>query len=412
MINLRLKSREDRRIRAGHLWVFSNELETHPDAAKAKGRAPTDEGGLEPSFRNFRDIPAGSLCRLTDDRGKPLGIGYLNPQTLLTFRLLSGDINAIIDGDWFARRIEAALALRERLYSAPYYRLVHGEADGLPGLVIDRFGEVCVVQISTAGMENLKQQIVSGLQQVLKPRGILFRNDVSMRELEGLPAYVEKQGEVPDQIEIDESGVRFLVPLASGQKTGWFYDQHDNRDRLARYVRGQDVLDVFSYIGGWAIRAMKHGARSATCIDSSQLALDAARSSAALNDVAIETIQNDALGALKALRSAGRQFGVIVVDPPALIKRKKDHAAGLEHYAALNRAAMQLLTTDGILIACSCSHHLEAEQLQRILLRDARNTGRRLQILEQGAQGADHPVHPAIPETRYLKAYFCRVLAG
>lgn len=414
MINLRLKSREDRRIRAGHLWVFSNELETNPDAGKPKGktRAPADEGGLEPSFRNFRDIPAGSLCRLFDDRGKPLGTGYINPQTLLTLRLLSGDINAVIDGDWFARRLEAALALRERLYPAPFYRLVHGEADGLPGLVIDRFGDVCVVQISTAGMENLKKQIVDGLRQVLKPRGILFRNDVAMRELEGLPAYVEKQGEVPDQIEIEESGVRFVVPLAGGQKTGWFYDQHDNRDRLARYVRGQDVLDVFSYVGGWAIRSMKHGASSATCIDSSQPALEAARSSAALNDVAIETIQDDALGALKALRAAGRQFGVIVVDPPALIKRKKDHDAGIEHYAALNRAAMQLLTADGILIACSCSHHLEADQFQRILLREARNAGRRLQILEQGAQGADHPVHPAIPETRYLKAFYCRVLQG
>jgi 23S rRNA (cytosine1962-C5)-methyltransferase len=410
MIHLRLKPREERRVRAGHLWVFSNELQTGGEAGGKPREA--DEGGAPPEsgFRNFRDIPAGSLCRLLDSRGKSLGLGYVNPKTLLAVRLLSTGADTAIDGDWFARRIGAALALRERLYASPYYRLVHGEADGLPGLVIDRFGEVCVVQIGTAGMENLKHFVVEGLRQVLQPRGILFRNDVPMRELEGLPAYVEKIGEVPDQIEIDESGVRFRVPLAGGQKTGWFYDQHDNRDRLARYARGQAVLDVFSYVGGWSLRSAAAGASSVTCIDSSQPALDAALASAALNGHALETIHDDALAAMKALRAAGRQFGLVVVDPPALIKRKKDYEAGLEHYAALNRAAIQLLPADGFLIACSCSHHLEPEALQRILLREARHAGRQLQILEQGAQSADHPVHPAIPETRYLKAFYCRVL--
>ncbi|HSW11636.1 MAG TPA: class I SAM-dependent rRNA methyltransferase [Solimonas sp.] len=391
MIELKLKPREDRRLRAGHLWAFSNELQTGPE---------------------FRNIAPGTLCRISDDRGKSLGIGYVNPHALLAVRLLAASAEASIDAAWFARRIQAALALRERLYDAPFYRLVHGESDGLPGLIVDRFGEVCVVQLGTAGMENLKAAVTEALQSVLQPRGILFRNDGGLRELEGLPAYVDAVGEVPDEVELLESGVRFIAPLRSGQKTGWFYDQHDNRDRLARYVRGARVLDVFSYVGGWAIRSVKAGAVSATCIDSSQPALDLARRSAALNGVEIETIRDEALDALKVLRRDQRQFDVVVVDPPALIKRKKDYEAGLEHYAALNRAALQLLPADGILIACSCSHHLEAEALQRILLRESRHAGRRLQILEQGAQGADHPVHPAIPETRYLKAFYCRVLQG
>ncbi len=391
MIELKLKPREDRRLRAGHLWAYSNELQT--DAS-------------------FRGIAPGSLCRVSDDRGKSLGIGYVNPHALLSVRLLSDSSEATIDGGWFARRFEAALVLRQRLYDAPYYRLVHGESDGLPGLVVDRFGEYCVVQLGTAGMENLKAQVIEGLQAVLQPRGILLRNDGGLRELEGLPSYVEAVGEVPDEVELLESGVRFLAPLRAGQKTGWFYDQHDNRDRLGRYVRGARVLDVFSYVGGWAIRSAAFGATGVTCIDSSQPALDAAQRSAALNGFQIEPIRDEALDALKALRREQRQFDVVVVDPPALIKRKKDYEAGLEHYAALNRAALQLLPADGILIACSCSHHLEAEALQRILLRESRNAGRRLQILEQGAQSADHPVHPAIPETRYLKAFYCRVLAS
>lgn len=389
MLTLKLRAHEDRRLRAGHLWAYSNELD---------------------SDASFRSIAAGSLCRVLDARGKPLGLGYVNPHTLLAVRLLSGNVDAVIDESWFARRIESALALRERLYTRPFYRLIHGESDGLPGLVVDRYGAVCVAQITTAGMEQLKAQVVAGLQRVLKPEAILFRNDSGMRELEGLPAYTEDIGAVPTQVEIDEGGVRFAVPIKAGQKTGWFFDQRDNRERMARYVKGRSLLDVFSYIGGWALRAAGQGAASVTALDSSQPALEAARANAALNAMSLETICADALDGLKALRGEGRRFDVIVVDPPALIKRKRDHEPGSEHYAALNRAAMQLLPADGILISCSCSHHLEAEQLQRLLLREARNGGRRLQILEQGGQGPDHPVHPAMAETRYLKAFYCRVI--
>jgi len=390
LFELRLKPREERRLRAGHLWVYSNEV----DLAK------TPLTGLAP----------GSLCRVVDARGKPLGVGYVNPHTLLAARLLTGNVNASIDAEWFIRRIRAAQALRERIYPTPHYRLVYGESDGLPGLVVDRYGPVCVAQISTAGMERLKLDVVEGLKHALAPEGIVFRNDVAMRETEGLPSYTEEIGDVPDSATVEEGGVTFQVALRGGQKTGWFFDQRDNRDRLARYVGGRSVLDVYSYAGAWALRALKAGAASATAVDSSAGALEAAARNAAANGMTLEAVKGQALETLRAFREQGRRFDVVVVDPPALIKRKKDLEAGLSHYGSLNRAAMEVLSPEGILVSCSCSHHLEADQLQRILLRESRAAGRRLQILESGTQGPDHPVHPAIPETRYLKAFICHVV--
>ncbi len=386
---LRLNAHADRRLRIGHLWIYSNEV----DVAKTP----------------LKSFSAGQLVRVEDARGKPLGTAYINPNNLLCARLLTGRAGAVIDAAWFLKRLKAALALRERLFPEPYYRLVHGESDGLPGLVIDRYGDYLSVQITTAGMEGLKPQLLEALNSLLQARGIVLRNDSSAREQEGLAREIETIGEVPDTVEIREDGVRYAVSLAGGQKTGFFFDQRDNRSRLQRYVAGRTLLDTFSYVGAWALRAAHYGAAAVTCLDSSQPALDAAIANAALNGVELEVLRDDALDGLKALRAAGRHFDVVVVDPPALIKRKRDAEAGLEHYAALNRAALQLLPADGILVSCSCSHHLDAEQLQRLLLRESRAAGRRLQILEQGEQGPDHPVHPAIAETRYLKAFVCRV---
>lgn len=390
MLTLKLKPREERRLRAGHLWVYSNEIDVGPD---------------------FRQIVPGTLCRVHDSRDKPLGIGYVNPRTLLSVRLLSSKADCVIDAQWFTQRLRVALTLREQIYREPYYRLVHGEGDGLPGLIIDRYDDVLVMQITTAGMEALKTMLLDALQAVLQPRGILLRNENSARELEGLAQDNETIGTIDDPLEIREEGIRFALSLAGGQKTGFFFDQRDNRSRLARYVSGRSVLDVFSYVGAWGLRALRDGAASAVCLDSSQPALDVAQASAQLNALPLETLRDDALAGMKALRAEGRKFDVVIVDPPALIKRRKDHDAGLEHYAALNRAALHLLNDGGILVSCSCSHHLESEELQRILLRESRHVGRRLQLLEHGAQGPDHPVHPAIPETRYLKAFFCAVSA-
>jgi len=387
-IVLRLKAQEERRLRAGHLWVYSNEIDTE--------RSP------------LKTLPAGALCRLVDSRGKPLGTAYVNPHALLCARVLTGQADAVIDADWLARRLRTAAATRQRIYGdQPWYRLVHGEGDGLPGLVIDRYGDIYVVQIGTAGMENLKGPLLDALQAEFKPRGIVLRNDSSAREAEDLPQYVEDIGAVPQTVLIEEGGVRFEVAMHGGQKTGWFYDQHDNRDRLARYARDARVLDVFSYAGGWALRAHGFGAKAVACVDSSATALDAAAHNATLNGASLETIKGQALEVLRQLGVEGRRFDLVVVDPPALIKRKKDHAEGLSLYGRLNRAAFELLAPGGILVSCSCSYHLDAAELQRVLLRESRAAGRRLQILEQGGQGPDHPVHPAIPETRYLKAYFC-----
>jgi len=389
MPELRLKPHEERRLRAGHLWIYSNEVDT----------AKTPLTALEP----------GALCRVLDARGKALGVASVNPHTLLAGRLLTSNADAAIDAQWFTHRINSALALRERLYDQPFYRLVYGESDGLPGLVVDRYGEVCVVQMATAGMDRLKLDIIEGLKHTLAPAGILLRNDVGMRETEGLAAYVEEIGDVPDTVTIEEAGVRFEIPVKTGQKTGWFYDQRSNRDQLGKYVGGKSVLDVFSYLGGWSLRALKAGATGALAIDSSAPALEGALRNAQLNGLKLETLQGKAIDLLRELRAQARKFDVVVVDPPALIKRKKDLEAGSAHYGALNRTAIELLAPEGVLVSCSCSHHLDADALQRILLRESRAAGRRLQILEQGGQGPDHPVHPAIPETRYLKAFFCRV---
>ncbi len=386
---LRLNPNAERRLRVGHAWVFSNEVDT--------ARSP------------LKDLAPGQLVNVLDARGRGVGTAYVNPASLIAARLLSRHADAVIDLDWVNRRLQAALDLRQALYAEPYYRLVHGESDGLPGLVVDRYDDVLVVQVGTAGMDRLQTLVIDALQGLLRPRGILLRNDGAARELEKLPRLVDVIGEVPEQVGVLESGQRFAVPVRTGQKTGWFYDQRDNRDRLARYARGRRVLDVFSYVGAWSVRALAQGATSATCIDSSQPALDLAQHNAQANGVTLEARRGDALEQLRQLREEGRGFDLVVVDPPALIKRKKDFNAGLEHYAALNRAALQLLGPGGILVTCSCSFHLPAEDLQRVLLREVRHARGRLQILEQGGQGPDHPVHPAIPETRYLKAFYCRL---
>ena len=386
---LRLNPNAERRLRVGHSWVFSNEV----DVAKTP----------------LKTLTPGQLVTVMDSRGKAVGTAHAHPNSLIAARLLSSRADTVVDAAWLTQRLGAALALRDAVYPTPHYRLVYGESDGLPGLVVDRFGDVLVVQFATAGMEKLKPIVIEALQALLKPKGILLRNDGGARSMEALAEYVEAIGEVGDTAELLESGVRFMAPVRSGQKTGWFYDQHDNRDRFVRYAKNKRVLDVFSYAGAWAVRALAAGASSATCIDSSQPALDAASANAQLNGFEIETLRGEALEQLKELRANSRSFDLVVVDPPALVKRKKDHDAGLEHYAALNRAAMQVLVPGGVLVACSCSFHLEAEELQRVLLRESRAQNRRLQILEQGGQGPDHPVHPAIPETRYLKAFYCRV---
>ncbi len=390
---LRLKKNEDRRLRAGHLWVFSNEVDVE--------RTPLT--AFEP----------GEPVEIQDAGGRALGSGYVNPRSLIAARLVSRDPSQPLDGALLAPRLGQALALRERLFAAPFYRLVYGEGDGLPGLVVDRFGEILVAQFTTAGIERVREEVVAALEQVVRPAALLLRNDTPARALEGIEAYVETAlGTVPERVEITENGARFEVPLVSGQKTGWFYDHRTNRARMQRYVRDRRVLDVFSYIGGWGVQAAVAGAAEVLCVDSSAPALADVHRNAALNGVAerVQTLQGDAFEALRQLQGEARRFDVVILDPPAFIKRKKDVKQGEEAYRRLNRLAMEMLADDGILISASCSFHMSRDMLRGALLRASRGLRRELQLLEEGHQGPDHPVHPAIPETDYLKAFFGRVV--
>jgi 23S rRNA (cytosine1962-C5)-methyltransferase len=386
---LRLKRNEDRRLHAGHLWIFSNEVDT--------GQSP------------LAKFKAGELVRVLAHNDRALGLAYVNPQSLIAARML--ETWKIPDVAWLAARIRAALALRERLHTKPYYRLVYGESDGLPGLVIDRYGPACVVQIGTAGMEQLKPKIQEALSQVLRCEAVLFKNDSSAREMEGLPSYVETaKGNFDQPALVIEDELQFQAPLAEGQKTGWFFDQAANRRALSKYVRkGARVLDVFSYVGAWGVRAAHHGAREVTCVDSSAAALELAAANAERNGLKIETRKADAFDALEDLAKQGARFDIVVIDPPAFAKRKKDLPKALAAYKRLNQLALQAIADDGILVSCSCSFHVSAEELQDAIAKAARGAEKHLQILEMGGQAPDHPVHPAIPETRYLKAYFCRV---
>ena len=389
---LRLKRNEDRRLHAGHLWVFSNEVETSQTA--------------------LTKFNPGELVRVLTHNDKALGLAYVNPKSLISARML--ETWKIPDTAWIAARIRIALGLRERLYAEPYYRLVYGESDGLPGLVVDRYGAQFVVQLGTAGMETLKPLIQEALLQVFKVDALLFKNDSGARELEGLPSYVEvARGTFDGPGLVVEDGLKFSVPLAEGQKTGWFFDQAANRRALTRYVRkGARVLDVFSYVGAWGIRAAKSGASEVLCVDSSATALELAAKNADNNRMKIATRKGDAFEVLEALAEEKARFDVVIVDPPAFAKRRKDLPKALAAYKRLNQLAMKLLDGDGILVSCSCSYHVSAEDLQDAIAKAARAAGKHLQILELGGQAPDHPVHPAIPETRYLKAYFCRVTDG
>ena len=388
---LRLKRNEDRRLNAGHLWVFSNEVDTQQSA--------------------LNKFKAGDLARVLAHNDKALGLAYVNPQSLICARLLS--TWSIPDTKWLAARIRLALSLRERLYTKPYYRLVYGESDGLPGLVVDRYGATLVVQIGTAGMERLKQQIQEALIEVVGCEALLFKNDSGARELEGLPSYVETgYGKVGDLVRVEENGIEYTVPLAAGQKTGWFFDQATNRRELAQFMAsGARVLDVFSYVGAWGVRALDAGAREVLCVDSSAAALELASRNAGSKQNKLKTSKGDAFDVLEELAEKGERFDVVVIDPPAFAKRKKDLPKALAAYKRLNQLAMQLIK-DGILVSCSCSFHVSAEDLQDAIAKAARSAQKHLQILQLGGQAADHPVHPAIPETRYLKAYFCRVSDG
>ena len=389
---LTLRKGEERRLNAGHLWIFSNEV----DVAKSP----------------LTSFAPGDCVRVESAQGRPLGSAYVNPGALIAGRVYCQDATRPLDAELLHARLRAALRLRESLFSTPCYRLVFGEGDLLPGLVVDRFGDVLAVQIGTAGMERLRTEIINALTELVRPTGILFKNDLPGRELEGLPRAVEvAAGHVPDEASIEENGCRFVFSLASGQKTGWFYDMRETRATAARLAMGRHVLDVFSYAGGLGVACARAGAASVLCLDASQAALDCAARSAELSGVAdrVRTLGSDALAGLKDLRAQGRRFGLVSVDPPAFVKRRKDLENGLAAYRTVNRLALELAEDGGFFLSCSCSQHVGRDDLRKVLSGSARDAGVRLQILSSCHQAADHPIHPAMPETEYLKGFLCSV---
>lgn len=386
---LRLKKGEERRLQSGHLWIYSNEI----DVSKTP-------------LKNFQP---GQLVRIESNQAKFLGIGYINPQTLLCARLLSRQDNKQINQSFFEEMIQRALGQRQALFDQPYYRLVYGDSDNLPGLIVDRYGDYLCVQLTTAGMEALKDELIAALIAVLQPKAILLRNDHGMREVEGLTSYIECVfGTMPEQIELVENGVKFRIDPWKGQKTGWFYDHRENRRQLASYVKDKRVLDLFSYVGGWSIQAACYGAKEVVAVDSSAKALDLLEQNAVLNNVQdkVKTYQADVFDQLKFFKQQQESFDVIILDPPAFIKKRKDLSAGLLAYQRLNELALSLLSPRGYLISASCSQQLSEPQLIDVVLKGSVKLRRNLQILAQGHQGPDHPIHLAIPETAYLKAIF------
>ena len=382
---VRLQAGRQKRARQGHPWVFSNEIEMD---AGAKALLP------------------GGLVQLIDASERSLGVATFNPHPLIAARILSRDPAAVVDGDFIAARLRAALAVREGLYSIPYYRLIHAEADGLPGLIVDRFGDICVAQVNTAGMEMLGDALTGALQDVLAPKTILFRNDSAVRNLEGLSQEVRFVGaELDGPIEVLENGGVFQADPRAGQKTGWFYDQRDNRAFVAAIAKGKRVADFYSYTGGFAVSAALAGAAEVHAFDRSQAALDFASQAARANGVdgKFAATRGDVFQLLHGFAEAGETFDVVVADPPAFVKSKKDYQAGIRGYRKLFRLAAQVVAPGGFLFAASCSHHVDppsfAEAVRRALS-DARRSGR---ILRSAGAAPDHPVHPFLPETGYLK---------
>ncbi len=390
---LRLNSNADRRLRSGHLWVYSNEVDTK----------------LSP----LSDFKVGDQAIVETASGKTLGVVVMSPQTLVCARVVSRDIEHRLDKSLLVHRLNIALSLRERLFTAPFYRLVHAEGDLLPGLEVDRFGDILVVQITAACMEPHKDIILEALLQVCKPTGVLWRNDSNLRDAEGLERYLEvAYGEVPEWVQLLENDLLFNAPLLEKKTLGWHYDHRFNRLQAAVYCTEKRVLSVYSDVGSWAIPAALAGASEVFCADASAQALDALENNAQMNDVG-ETLlcaEGDVLETLQALKRDEERFDVIIVDPPAFIKRKKDQKTGEAGYRKLYEHCIRLLNRDGILICSSRSPFFTEESMHSTLLASARHLDRNIQILEQSGQSADHPMHPAIPETRHLKYTVCRIL--
>ncbi|WP_035704930.1 class I SAM-dependent rRNA methyltransferase [Niveispirillum irakense] len=383
---IRLQAGRHKRAQHGHPWIYSNEVDMDK-AAKA--------------------LPAGSVVRVTDAGGATLGIATFNPHTLIASRFLSRDAATVIDTGFFVNRIRRALEIRERLFDRPFYRLIHAESDGLPALIIDRYGDVVVVQANTVAMDRRLPMILAALDEVLNPRAIVLRNDSAARTYEGLPEEVRvAKGSVEGMTPLEENGATFFADLSEGQKTGWFFDQRDNRAFIANLSKGKTVVDFYTYAGGFGVLAAKRGASHVTLVDRSALSLSIAAKAAEANGVAdrVDTAKGDAFNLMDQWVAEGRTFEVVIADPPAFVKSRKDLAVGSRAYRRMTKAAARLVAPGGMLLVASCSHNMEPPLFHQEVARGLGEAGRQGRILRFAGAGPDHPVHPLLPETQYLKA--------
>ena len=389
--SVKLMQGGDRRALTGHPWIFSNEVAM--DAAT-------------------KALPPGEIVTVERADGRALGVGLFNPRSLIAIRLLTRDASRAIDADFLAKRLKRAVKLRDRMIGVPHYRLIHAEADGLPGCVVDRFGDVLVVEPNSAGMERLSDQLVATLDKMLRPKAIVLSGDGPARALEGLePMHRLAKGSLDGPIDVIEHGGHFLADASAGQKTGWFFDQRDNRLLAARFARDADVLDLYAYSGGFGIQAARHGAKSVLCVDRSSPAIALVRQAAERNEAAarVTTEVAEAFEFLEMAAATHRTFDLVIADPPAFVEAKKDFHQGGRAYRKLARMCASRVRSGGFLFLASCSHHMPAEEFQAQVARGLHEAGRAGRILYATGAGPDHPVHPMLPESAYLKALLLQV---
>jgi 23S rRNA (cytosine1962-C5)-methyltransferase len=382
---IRLLPGHDKRVKSGHPWAFSNEIAMTPE---------------------LRALPPGSAIRLEGDDGVKHGVWHFNPHSLIAARVLDRNPEVEPGANWYRRRLSDALALRTRLGIPRFCRLVHAEADGLPGLVVDRFDDVIALQANTAGMEAATPLIVEALKELLSPRAIVARNDSAVRTLEGLELNSGLLHGTEARARVEEGGIAFEVDLLSGQKTGWFFDQRENRARVAGIANGATMLDAFCHTGGFGLLAARAGAAQVTLLDRSQPALDLAMATAASNGLAerVTAQRGEALETLERMVGARKTFDIVVADPPAFAKSRKDIPAALRAYQRLARLCAQLVAPGGYLSIASCSHHAAPAEFADAVAQGVWRARREARILVSSGAGPDHPVHPILPESAYLKA--------
>ncbi len=390
-----LKPRREESLLGGHLWIFSGALQQPPH-------------WIEP----------GGLVDVKSSTGQFVARGYYNPQTDIAIRILTRNIEEAIDSGFLRRRIRSAVALRQVFDPSRTnaYRLINSEGDGLPGLIVDRFAEVLVAQIHTAGMERLRPLLIDALIDETGTRGLLLRNDSSSRRREGLEIEEPRvvAGGVPTQVAVRENEVLFLIDPWQGQKTGFFLDQRDKREALRKYTRAKRVLNCFSYTGGFSVyAALTDDKTRVTSVDISAQAIEEARRHFILNGIDPNWHQfliADVFDYLEQAQREGEQFDVVVLDPPAFAKTQSSRSQALKAYRRLNTLGMQVLRPGGILLTCSCSGVIGMDDLLGALSQSAQHLQRLVQLLETYTHGVDHPINLAMPETSYLKAVFCRVM--